>query len=310
MSNEIQVCTSLCKDKLYALPILKAMQARGVFNKCRKLLCWDTRTNAKGTLPDEVCNMQWDGWELCYNVSHTDNRSARCSEVRWRLANKALESRVGFDHIYWHDADMIPTNTDIIGSLLSRETAVASGAYYARAASSPVLVMSSDINASPGTLATSTGVLNDDKGVAKLARPHYIGMGCCLMRRDVLENTEFRPSSAWDENPMLHGEDFHFMQDHIAKGGDPPLVDFNETAWHCAEFGMAVRPIVGDYCTLATFMGPGFSVRNQFGEFRQGEPHDNVPHDMTGYLGPQFAITQGYSLKVEQAQTVDLLARL
>lgn len=242
----------------------------------------------------DVCQItlpMWDGGE-------DPLRYGRLARMRSALREAFLASDC--DYLYWHDVDTIPPG-DIIPRLLALDVPVATGAYSYRElthAMQPILHC------------------RPEDVTADLQRCDGYGMGCMLVRRDVLERTEFRSPEYWrDIDPQGLGEDWQWGVD----SGVETVVDTRLSCWHCCgpdgkaaddsydgwagriEFGPAVYAVV--------WMGSMEAVTNEFGTWRHGAVRVDLTPEQAAGLPAGFARSMAREMSLEWEETATLAAR-
>lgn len=289
---KILLATSLAESKAYCLPFLERAISR-LNNVSEVLVTFDNNASFLGDieLPEN-----WVKCEL--PLPKTLGRTSRIAAIRESQRKYALAS--DFDYLYWHDADMIPP-PDILERLLSHDRGIASGIYTVRTYREPLAsVMVKSPVAHGCEYLQNTGLLGRESKGEVIG----IGMGCMLVRRDVLA-TSFR-SPKWYVDGQS-GEDYQFCIDAFARGHSRPLVDLSRTVWHVDEALVANRPNIGEPSACITYLGLMQEISNQWGIWRRGVPvwGQSIPREA---LHPDdFLYTESRKVVVESVSAEEAL---
>jgi len=192
-------------------------------------------------------------------------------EVVPRIAQAREEMRLAFlktgcTHLYFHDSDMVPP-ADIVTRLLAHNRDIASGFYLIRTHSEPLAPVMLEVQQGrKGIHLGQAGIFTEGDTQEVLG----VGMGCMLIRREVLEKVGFRePATYTHDRPA---EDYQFCLDAVESGFQKPLIDLTLPCWHVDSDGWANFPQVGGQVYSASYIGSGGHVTNRYGHFVKGVP--------------------------------------
>lgn len=289
----VLVATSIGPGKEYALPALLAVLARfkrgGADLYCAVDAGATVTAEARVQLASLSCKVE-DVTEAHGGIF------ARCARVREMARQEFL--RGAYSHLYFHDCDMVP-DKGVIGALLKLNAPMASALYCLRDLSEPVIPAMCK-GAGPAAAMIADLPIETE---APAFSVQAFGMGAMLIRRDVAEDTAFRPARYWDE-PERCGEDYQFCID----AGVQPLVSLESIAWHCSDTGQASRPVIGKVNQGVFWCDMGGAVRNHLGYWARGVPKFGVSDEDFAMLHPgSFQRLPCREVGMEKRATADLI---
>ncbi|MFC1753527.1 glycosyltransferase family 2 protein [Thermoproteota archaeon] len=141
---------------------------------------------------------------------YSDTRISRIISSRNMIRDHFLKSK--YDYLFSLDSDILPP-PDAIQKLIRADSDIASGVYLCRQVIEgqhhiqPVIYRPND----DGSVITVT---KDEVTPNKLMAIAVCGMGCCLIKKEVMEKIEFRPFS----QSKTGGEDVAFCTDARKNG--------------------------------------------------------------------------------------------
>lgn len=271
----ILIATSLAPEKEYTLDFLPGIL---------KELGHDVLLTYDGMTPSEALAVPaWHSQVL--EPLELPTRYERLARVREAQRQYFLAGE--WDYLYWHDSDMIPP-IQIIDALLQHRAPIASGIYAERLSNAPKLV-GMDARYSAGLMDASHFHCDQSVGYVDM-----FGMGCMLVRRDVLAATPFRDGGyafkSWQ------GEDFRWCED----SGERILLDIFLSCWHVSENRTANylrRCELRDACV---WLGSSWRMVNSFGLWEAGLPRFDVDLAHLPTLGPEFVRVQCPRFELER----------
>jgi hypothetical protein len=237
-----------------------------------------------------VLLLEGPAWAMdlpAWNGGMDPHRYGHLARMRRAVAAEFLASDC--DYLYFHDVDTIPP-WDIIPRLLALDVPTASGSYSMRG----------QRHAFPPWMEPRAETLGWDVVTAA-----GYGMGCMLLRRDVLEKTEFRAPEYW-EGLDAPGEDWQFTLDAEL----PVAVDTRCSCWHVCEDGEASRIEFGDMVNLTVWMGAE-PVETFLGTWRPNQQREDVTPEQQAALCVEtptgFACGAAREMYLEWADVKDIL---
>jgi hypothetical protein len=282
---KIMLASSIGPSKEYAADILK--HSVRILKYKTSTVVFDGHPSSISGLIHYFDDMQIDT-AVCANVNSAGKLSTieRIANIREATRKEFLKSDCS--HLFFLDADIIPP-VACIEKLASHRAAIATGIYPLRDFSQIHLP-----------------ALTEGKTGKPLFGAPYVqrsvdgfGMGCMLIRRDVLEKTEFRQGA--DLSKL--GEDYGFCVD----SGHKVLVDPAVSCWHVHSNGVAGRFAVGKARAGVVWEGSARHATNQFGRWERGVPRYDLSPEKIRQLGPEFVSGRYTPVQVETAMQADLL---
>lgn len=222
--ERIMVATSIGPGKEYALPILRFALPRLMEDAHRLLVTHDGEPG--DSFGGEVQRLPPadPAWSLF----------GRCARMREAQRRYFLDSDC--DYLYWHDCDMV-TPERMIRTLYAQDAMVASGIYNVRGVEGLILPILGFRPAADGTVPEHYGEFCEMESSDGIIEPYAVGMGCMMVRRDVLARIPFR-CPEWYEGGM--GEDVRWCLDSNIR----PKVNLRLTCAHFDADGTVTRPSI------------------------------------------------------------------
>lgn len=231
---------------------------------------------------------------FCEEIRLFEDTAPDDMEIVPRIAKVREEIRKAFlksdcTHLYFHDADMIPPY-DIVERLLTHDRDIASGLYVMRKFTEPIVpVMGLGLRVTECSDIREQGLFTNDNVQEVIS----VGMGCMLIRREVLEKVCFRATSYYTHNKT--SEDYQFCVDAFEAGFKKPVLDLSLPCWHVDSDGLANLPIVSNVQYTAIYKGCNGQVRNRYGVFIYDTP---TPISEENAANLNYEFTHGYTRTV------------
>lgn len=200
---------------------------------------------------------------------------------------------MGYTHLYFHDADMLPP-ANIISALMGYKAPIATGIYPIR--SLDYAAIPAYHGEDSGQSFTSTLLGTDGDQMTALA----FGMGCMLIEAELAKSVPFRPDSWWTPANRL-GEDYQWCLDTH----QPAIVNLTQSCWHATDGDLASKLQVGPSATGVVWVENGIAT-NRYGYWHPMAPRYDLTEDQADQLGAGFVRFEGRSLTLLTQKTSEL----
>lgn len=229
MQPKVLLCTSLCEEKRYTIPLLQKVLPH-LDGVAGVLIVADGIP-----FPQPLCKMA----TYMHILTALSPQSGIC--IHGRIARVREATRLqymhylpdSYTHIYWHDSDMVP-DPDTIPRLLAHNAPVVSGLYPLRGQSETTTLAVCLSDEAQGEEEWDLVEMFEGTFPALAA-----GMGCMLVDRATVERVPFRPPDWYTAGG--YGEDIRWGKDL----GIPVLIDTNVRPYHVDEDGTGIRANLG-----------------------------------------------------------------
>jgi hypothetical protein len=281
----VLLCTSIAASKLYVLGFLRYTVSKIVAGAGCQV---DVHiVDDGGVLQPEYAPESW----IVQTLTATETRGALDGGVYARVRALGRQAMLDgeYNHLYWHDADIIPPG-DIVAKLLSSYHAIRCGLNNVRGQKGVCLPYSfQDGGDAAACIGGLVGLLEDEACPgnywAKTA-----SMACALIPRSAIEAISFRNPDEYAANYWF--EDIKWFRDHAAASGPPGeshvLLDTSLSCWHVDSDGTASRVIVGEPAAGAIWTETPHLVKNRFGEWSRFTPRFDLSAEDVASLPPGF----------------------
>ena len=299
--KNVKVGVIICEAKNYfrpyLLPVLRSLQGVSgfvfVYDDCDE---WEELRS----LPDSVVADR--------HVNPINEASDGAKMPPWRISHYRQIMRSQFlagagDYLLNLDCDTIPP-ADAIPRLIARNAALSS-AFSCQRGDREVVSLPSYKDPSPGrTPPSPDGLLGYEEADDGNYWAGHFGMGCLLMRRDVLEATPWRdPDYLYSVDGC---EDVQFCADANKNGFGKVYLDLSISCWHADKDGFSNHIIVGAKDFVVQWTGQPFYVYNKFGSFARNSPVWDLPEEVRNVLPEEFSRGFYPRLTLEVKRTEEL----